>query len=411
MKILNLISRIIVGAVFIFSGFVKAVDPLGLTYKFSDYFIAFGIQFLDPIALPLAILLSSTEFLIGISLFFGYRYKLASWILIIFMSFFTILTFILALTNPVADCGCFGDAIIMTNWQTFFKNLCLLPFTVIIFVYRGEVTILYSSLKEWIFMFIYAIVIIFLQAYSLRHLPPLDFRPYSIGTYIPEKMVVPEDAPMDEYRTYLYYEKDGKVKEFTEENYPWQDTSWKFVDSKHVLVKKGYEPPIHDFSMFDEYDYDNTESVLENRGYTLLLISHNLPKANKYGLKSANKLAVSASDNNWLFYCLTASSKPEVEDLSKSLDLEYRFFTTDEIALKTIIRSNPGLILIKEGIIINKWHFRDFPDPEELNSVYMAQSLTKLRKDSERTTEFFFVSFVFLIALSIRFFIPVRFLD
>jgi len=152
MKILNLISRIIVGAVFIFSGFVKAVDPLGLTYKFSDYFIAFGIQFLDPIALPLAILLSSTEFLIGISLFFGYRYKLASWILIIFMSFFTILTFILALTNPVADCGCFGDAIIMTNWQTFFKNLCLLPFTVIIFVYRGEVTILYSSLKEWIFI-------------------------------------------------------------------------------------------------------------------------------------------------------------------------------------------------------------------------------------------------------------------
>ncbi len=411
MKVLNLISRIIVGVVFIFSGFVKAVDPLGSTYKFSDYFNAFGISFLNPVALPLAILLSSTEFLVGISLLFGYRYRLSSWILLIFMSFFTVLTLILALTNPVSDCGCFGDAIIMTNWQTFIKNVCLVPFTLIIFFYRGKIPACYYLLKEWIFIGFYAVIIILLQIYSLRHLPPLDFRPYSIGTYIPEKMTVPEDAPIDEYRIYLYYEKNGTVKEFTEENYPWQDTTWKFVESKHALIKKGYEPPIHDFTMYDDDGYDHTEIVLADDGYTFLLVSYNLAEADKNGLEHANYLAASAYMNNHSFYCLTASSKPEVDEISSSLALQYSFFTTDEIALETIIRSNPGLFLIKEGVIIDKWSYRDFPDPEELNSIYLAQSLTKLRKDSEITTVFYFVAFIFLIAISIRFFFPVRSLE
>lgn len=411
MKVINLIIRIVVGAVFIFSGFVKAVDPLGSTYKFSDYFSAFGISFLNPVALPLAILLSSTEFLVGISLLFGYKYRLASWILVICMSFFTVLTLILAITNPVSDCGCFGDAIIMTNWQTFFKNVCLLPFTIIIFLLRNKEPVYYSSPKEWVFIALFATIITGLQAYSLRHLPPLDFRPYSIGTYIPDKMMFPEDAPLDEYRTYLYYEKNGRIEEFTEENFPWQDTSWTFVDSKHRLIKKGYEPPIHDFNMFDDNGYDHTEGVLANQGYTFLLVSHNLAKADKNGLENANNLAASAYMNNYSFYCLTASSKPEVEEISSALELQFSFFTTDEIALKTIIRSNPGLLLIKEGVVIDKWHYGDFPDPEELNYAYMAKSLTRLRKDNEITTIFYFVAFVFLIALSIRFFFPVRSLE
>ena len=411
MKVINLISRVIVGIVFIFSGFVKAVDPIGSTYKFTDYFNAFGISFLNPLALPLAILLSSTEFLVGISLLFGYKYKLASWILILFTSFFTVLTLILAITNPVSDCGCFGDAIIMTNWQTFFKNVCLMPFSIFIFFYRNKVPAFYSSLKEWIFLALYATVIIFLQYHSLNHLPPLDFRPYSIGTYIPDKMIIPEDASVDEYRTYLYYEKNGKVEEFTEENFPWQDTTWKFIDSKHVLVKKGYEPPIHDFTMFDDQDYDHAEVVLTDEGYTFLLISDNLAKADVNGLEKAVYLASSAYMNNYSFYCLTASPDEEVEEISASLALQYPFFTTDEITLKTIIRSNPGLILIKEGVIINKWHYRDFPGPDEMNSEWLAESFTRLRKDIELTTIFYFVALVFLIALSIRFFIPVRSLE
>jgi uncharacterized membrane protein YphA (DoxX/SURF4 family) len=411
MKVINLISRIIVGVVFIFSSFVKAVDPIGSTLKFTDYFIAFGIPFLNPLALPMAILLSSTEFLVGISLLFGYKYRFASWILIVFMSFFTILTLILAITNPVTDCGCFGDAIIMTNWQTFFKNVCILPFSIIIFFFRNRMPALYSSLKEWVFIALYATIIVVLQFYSLRHLPPLDFRPYSIGTYITDKMTIPEDKPIDEYRTYLYYEKDGRVEEFTEENFPWQDTSWKFIESKHVLIKKGYEPPIHDFTMYDDNGYDHTEVVLADEGYTFLLISDNLAKADINGLEKSILLASSAYANNHSFYCLTASSSQEVEEISSSLALQYSFYTTDEIALKTIIRSNPGLLLIKEGVIINKWHYRDFPDPEEMSSELLAKSLTRLRKDSELTTVFYFVAFVFLIALSIRFFFPVRSLE
>ncbi|KPK87919.1 MAG: hypothetical protein AMS27_00775 [Bacteroides sp. SM23_62_1] len=411
MKVINLISRIIVGAVFVFSGFVKAVDPLGSTYKFSDYFSAFGMAFLNPVALPLAILLSSTEFLVGISLLFGYRYRLATWILVIFMSFFTVLTLILAITNPVSDCGCFGDAIILTNWETFFKNICLLPFAIFIFFYRTKITALYSALKEWLFVALYATIIVMLQFYSLRHLPPMDFRPYSIGTYIPDKMMIPEAAPLDEYKTYLYYEKDGRIEEFNEENYPWQDTTWKFVESKHVLVRKGYEPLIHDFTMYDDDGYDHIEAMLADKGYTFLLVSHNLAKADMSGLEKADLLATSAYNYNYSFYCLTASPKPEIDEISLSLGLQYPFLTSDEIALKTIIRSNPGLLLIKEGVIVNKWHYRDFPDPEELNTINLSQSLTRLRKDSERSTVFYFIAFLFLVALSIRVLFPDRSLE
>ena len=402
MKVLISISRLIIGAVFIFSGFVKAVDPLGSTYKFTDYFVAFHIQFLEPIALPLAITLASIEFLIGISMLLGYRYKIASWGLLIFMIFFTILTFILALTNPVSDCGCFGDAIIMTNWQTFIKNIILLPFAVLIFVSRKKINPVYPTLTEWIYLSVFALLVVAFQVHALRHLPLLDFRPYSIGTHIADKMIMPEGAQTDEYKTYLYYEKDGQVIEFTEDDYPWQDSTWKFVDSRHILLNKGYEPPVHDFLIVDENGFDLAELILKDQDYSMLLISYNLQDADDDALKMANDLAALCTNNNCSFYCLTASNKNEVEEKTSSLNLNFDFYATDEITLKTIIRSNPGLVLLKEGTIIGKWHYRDYPVLMNAGSDYLAFSLDQARKDNERTIILLLAVFVLFIAAVIR---------
>lgn len=402
MKALISISRIITGAVFIFSGFVKAVDPLGSTYKFTDYFIAFHIRFLEQIALPLAIILASVEFLIGISMLLGYRYKIASWVLLVFMICFTVLTFILALTNPVSDCGCFGDAIILTNWQTFIKNIILLPFVVLIFIFRKRISPSYPALTEWIYLSVFALLVIAFQVNALRHLPLIDFRPYSIGTDIPEKMVFPEGAQTDEYKTYLYYEKDGQVKEFTEDNFPWQDSTWKFVDSKHILIKKGYEPSIHDFSVTDQNGFDHTELLLKDTGYSMLLISYDIRQADENALKTANDLAALCSENNCSFYCLTASSGNDIEEVRSAYDLDFKFYTADEITLKTIIRANPGLVLLKEGTILGKWHHRDYSLLMDSGRNWLAFSLDQARRINERTIILLSAVFVLLIASIIR---------
>jgi uncharacterized membrane protein YphA (DoxX/SURF4 family) len=402
MKTLISISRLITGAVFVFSGFVKAVDPLGSTYKFTDYFVAFHIQFLEPIALALAVILASIEFLIGISMLIGYRYRIASWGLLIFMVFFTVLTFILALTNPVSDCGCFGDAIILTNWQTFIKNLVLIPFVFLIFRFRKRITPSYPPVTEWIWLSVFTLLIIAFQVNALRHLPLLDFRPYSKGTNIPEKMVVPEGVPIDEYKTYLYYEKDGQTREFTEDNFPWQDSTWKFIDSRHILVKKGYEPPIHDFIVTDENGFDQTESLLKDPGYSMLLIAYDLKDADADGLKVANELASLCTDNNCSFYCLTASSRNETEEIKSALNLDFSFYTTDEITLKTIIRSNPGLVLLKEGTILSKWHYRDYPVLLTAGTNWLAFSLDQARRENERKVILLSALLVLLIAAIMR---------
>jgi uncharacterized membrane protein YphA (DoxX/SURF4 family) len=402
MRTLISISRLIAGSVFIFSGFVKAVDPLGSYYKFTDYFTAFHIQFLDPIALPVAVILSSVEFLVGISMLIGYRYTIASWVLLLFMTFFTILTFILALTNPVSDCGCFGDAIVLTNWQTFSKNIILLPFVILIFIFRKRVSPSYPGAAEWIYLSVFAVLIIGFQVHALRHLPLLDFRPYKTGTNIPEKMIIPEGVPVDEYKTYLYYEKNGQVKEFTDENFPWQDSTWSFVDSKNILVRKGYEPPVHDFSVTDRNGNDITESLLKDPGYSMLLVASKIKDADEIALQKANDLAALCTGNNCKFYCLTSSSGNEVEEVKSALMLEYDFYTTDETTLKTIMRSNPGLVLLKEGTILGKWHYRDFPVLMNAGTNWLAFSLDQARRQNERSVVLLCAALLLLIAAIIR---------
>lgn len=359
---LLLLSRLIIGLVFVFSGFVKAIDPLGSTYKIEDYFTAFGGFFtsLSFIALPASIALSTLELVIGLNLLFQIQLRRTSWAALLFMLVMTPLTLYIALFNPVTDCGCFGDALVLTNWQTFAKNVIFLTLVIIILMNIGKKKSLLLPRIEWLVVAIFVMIGVGLSFYSLNHMAPFDFRPYKVGVNIPESMLVPENAPADVYNTTFIYEKGGVQKEFTLENYPKGDSTWKFVDQKTVLVSKGYKAPIHDFSIVDANFNDITEQIIYNPGETYLLIMYDVNKASEEGAKRAEELYQKYKNTNTKFYALTASGDDEVRKFVAKTGVTYPFCKTDPITLKTIIRSNPGLMQIKNGVITGKWHWRDF---------------------------------------------------
>ena len=380
MSLIRLICRLVVGFVFIFSGFVKAVDPMGSTYKFSDYFIAFGLDSLQAIAFPLAILLSTLEFTVGMAIFFNTRKKLAAWGALLFMLFFTPLTLVLAITDPVTDCGCFGDALILTNWETFSKNVVILAFSVILFAGRNKEADRYAVWKQNLMIGFSVFVSVWISVYSYIHLPIIDFRPYHIGANISEGMMIPEGAQADEYRSILKYKKDGVVKEFDESNYPWQDSTWIFVDAEQILVKKGYVPPIHDFSISNEINGDITDEILNSEGYTFLLVTKDLNKINPDVIPRVQEVALFAMEHGHNFIGITASSPQDYETFKSNHELPFDFYNTDEIQLKTIVRANPGLVLMKKGTILDKWHYNDFPAAKMLKGDLAAHSITKHQK-------------------------------
>ena len=372
MKSIRTISRFIVGLVFMFSGFVKGIDPMGSAYKFNDYFAAFGLDFLDPIALPLGILLSTFEFVLGAVLLLNIRTRLTSWVLLVFMGFFTLLTFYLALENPVHDCGCFGDAIVMSNWETFYKNLVIMVFVVIIFIQRRRFKTVFSKVQQVGLTASTILIILAFTFYSYHHLPIIDFRPYNIGTHIPEKMKIPEDAPQPEYKTILKYKKNGKIREFTMDSLP--DSTWQWVETKNIQVSEGYTPPIDGFTITTLEGSDITDIVLREKDYTFILIAHDLKEANRSDMEEIKRLSNFCRKNNACsFVALTSSLEEDIEAFREKTGIDFPFYHTDEITLKTIVRSNPGLMLIKQGTILDKWHHNDVPSPGEVRSDIMEK--------------------------------------
>jgi len=371
MKILRFFSRIIVGTVFIFSGTVKAIDPLGSAYKFHDYFQAFNLGFLNWLTLPLAIILCTAEFIAGVSVLTGLRPRTGIWGVILLMVIFTPLTFILALTNPVSDCGCFGDAIHLTNWQTFWKNIVLITLAIVLFLNRKEAIPLLSTLNEWIIISLTIGLFILFSLFNLKYLPVIDFLPYRTGVRIADKMIIPEGVEADKYRTTFIYEKDHEQKEFTIENYPANDTSWKFIDQKSVLIKKGYVPPIHDFIISSLHGEDLTQKLLSHSEYSLLMISRKLADAGIDNLAKGFNLGKYCVSQGIDFYILTASGTDEVKNYDNGL----LFCSVDETTLKTMVRANPGYILIKDGMIIDKWSWANIPGKEwfEKNNIQNSQ--------------------------------------
>lgn len=357
MRILRIVARIIVGLTFIFSGFVKAIDPLGSAYKFHDYFQAFNIGFLDVISLPLGILLCTAEFIAGFAVISGIRQKTGIWVVILLMAIFTPLTFILALANPVSDCGCFGDAIHLTNWQTFWKNIIILSFAIIVFINRKQMKNFFRSATEWIIISIMILLFVLFSFYNLRYLPVIDFLPYQTGVKIADKMIMPEGVAADEYHTTFIYEKDGIQKEFELSNYPANDTTWHFIDQKSVLVKKGYQPPIHDFVITSATGDDLTQKILSEKGYSVLMVTKKLAEAEEENLSDGFEFGRFCIVNGIGFYILTASGSDEIKNYENGLQL----CSADETTLKTMVRSNPGYLLLKDGTIIGKWSWANLP--------------------------------------------------
>ncbi len=361
-QILLHVSRFVVGLLFVFSGFVKVVDPLGLTYKIEDYLTAFGGVFtsLSFLATAGGIILPAIELLIGLNLLFMIQLRRTSLVAFFLMLFLTPLTLYIAIFNPVTDCGCFGDALLVSNWTTFSKNVVLLILVIILlFTSKNKKAILLPK-YEYLVLALFFGIGIGISSYSLRHLPPIDFRPYKIGTNIPESMFVPNDVPLDVYKTTFIYKKDGVEKEFTLDNYPKNDSTWTFVDQKTVLVSTGYKAPIHDFSIVDANYNDITEDVIYDKGYTYLLVMYDINKASESGAKQAEVIYKKYKNSSTKFYALTASTDDDIAEFVKRTAVTFPFCKTDPITLKTIVRANPGLVKIKNGVIVNKWHWRDF---------------------------------------------------
>lgn len=487
-KVLANFSRIVVGLIFIFSGFVKVIDPLGSAYKFTDYFVAMNLQFLSELSLIFAILMSVAELVIGLCLLFNILPKIASWGVLLFMGVFTPLTLWLAIANPVHDCGCFGDALILTNWQTFYKNVIILILVIFIFIYRKKFIPAYNKFFQWILGIIFLVSSSLLSLYCLYNLPIIDFRPYHIGANIIEGMSIPEDQKnnVDVYESVFIYEKNGVQKEFKIDMLP--DSTWKFVDAKHILIKEGYKPPIHDFTIqpvyieghspepvdvpevnlfdaqfmytkngeteyftvdhlpdntwklehiiynielnpdlvrltylnpqgieevFDLYNlpaknytfldasYENqtvmnefhygeniADKVLGDKNYYFFVVMYDLKKADKKYLDKVNAVAKYCKQNSFNFYCLTASNEADITEFVKENKPEYQFYNTDPITLKTMIRSNPGLMLLKDATVINMWSAKNIPDFSKISGDLAAYSLTQLNNRHENLLSF-----------------------
>jgi len=366
------IARILLGLTFVFSGFVKGIDPWGSAYKFTDYFNAFQMPWLTNLAFGLGILLAAAEFALGAALICNFYLRLFSWFTLAFMVFFTGLTFILALTNPVTDCGCFGDALILTNWETFYKNIVLITLAIIVFVYRKNFRSKNGPMLSIAATGTIMVIYFSLVLYSYNHLPLFDFSPYKVGVNIPDAMKTPEGAPKAIYENNFIYKniKTGENKKFTEANYPWKDTlNWKFVKMEDpVLIQKGYTPPIHDFRIETPEGEDIKDFFLYDEKYTFVGIASNLQKSNREGLRKLAELAREAKSKGYNFILLTSTSPDSFEAIKREIGASFDFFNADEITLKTIVRSNPGLIVLKKGRILKKYHFNDIPKPEELEN-------------------------------------------
>lgn len=394
--------RFLLGATFVFSGFVKAIDPIGTQYKLQDYISAVGMGGIVPdiVTLLASVALSALEFSLGVFVLFAIRRHLVSKILVAFMAVMTLITVWIALFNPVKDCGCFGEALRLTNVQTLLKNIVLLAASVVVAWRPLRMYRFLSRSTQWIAINYTILFVLLLSAHCLYHLPLIDFRPYHIGMNIKKGMEIPAGAPQPEFETTFILQKNGVKKEFTLDNYP--DSSWQFVDSKTVQTKEGYVPPIHDFSIQKANGDDITDSVLTAKGYIFLLVSPHLEQADDSNFGDIDLLYEYCQERKIPFYCLTASTKKDIDHWGDITGAEYPFCFTDETALKTIIRSNPGLLLLKDGTIIRKWSHNDLPSSSSLNAPLSKLSIgampsTSLGETIMKVVLLFFVPLILLV--------------
>ena len=333
----------------------------------------------------MSVLLAVLEFAVGMHLLLGIKRRFTTRLALLIMLVMTPLTLYLALTNPISDCGCFGDALVLTNWQTFGKNVVLLTCAIVLMITPWAMVRFLTKKMEWTLSNYCIVFALALAGYCLATLPIIDFRPYKIGNNIREGMEIPEGAKPTIFDTRFIMEKDGVKQTFTVDNYP--DSTWTFVSAETVVVEKGYEPPIHDFVMESlETGEDITDEVLDDPGYTFLLIAHRTEEADEGNIDLINELYEYCQENGYKFYALSSSSAEAIELWRDRTGAEYPFCIMDDITLKTMVRSNPGLMLIKGGVILNKWPDSQLPDEFDLTDKLEQLPLGQVKEVNDLRT-------------------------
>jgi uncharacterized membrane protein YphA (DoxX/SURF4 family) len=382
-KLLLTFSRLFVGILFIFSGLIKANDPLGFGYKLQEYFEVFHISFLHDYATAIAIFLCTLEIILGAMLLLGFFARKVAAGLLALIIFFTFLTFYSAFFKVVTSCGCFGDAIPLTPWQSFSKDLVLLVFILVIFLNREKLKPVINSVKSQ--RLIVAVILVLSLGFSLftyNYLPVLDFLPYKIGNNLPALMHMPPGAEPDLYQiTYtLKNKKTGETKTLTDKEYLkteiWKDKNWEiFVDAESKLIKKGYDVKIKDLKITDSQGTDYTTEIIDNPYYNLVIVAYDLDKANLQAVGDLNAIAMNAAEEyNIRTVLLTSASAAGAEKFSKQNKLLMEVFYADAVPLKSMVRANPGLLLLKNGNVINKWHYHSVPPYSELAKTYFQNN-------------------------------------
>lgn len=363
MRFLLTLIRIIVGILFIFSGVVKANDPLGLSYKMEEFFHVLHLNFLSPAALTLSVIMIGFEILAGVALLLGFKMRIFGTLLLILMIIFTFLTAYAYLSGKIKECGCFGNCLPISAGTSFWKDVILLILVLIIFAFRKRIKPFLGRFFTWLLMIIGLVFAFGFQRYTLKHLPVIDCLPYKVGNNIPELMKIPPGATPDKYETVFIYEKNGEKKEFSADNIPWQDSTWHYVSREDKLVQKGNaEPKIKDFVITDFSRNDSTQRVLNHYGFTFLFMVKQVNKAEEEGWENKmHKLQADCQRFGIKLYGITASTASNVAQFKQAHNLEFPFLQMDATAIKTAARSNPCLILLKQGTIKGKWSYLDMP--------------------------------------------------
>jgi triosephosphate isomerase len=338
----------------------------------------------DWVLVGVAIALGALEFALGVFMLFAVRRHVVSRITLAFMTAMTVLTLWIFVADPVKDCGCFGDALKLTNGETLMKNIVLIACAALVAWRPADMARFISRSNQWIVRYYTVAYIVITSVYCLYTLPIFDFRPYHVGMNIKQGMKIPEGAEQPEFESTFLLRKNGETREFTLDNYP--DSTWEYVDTRTVQTKKGYEPPIHDFALTScDTGEDITEQVLTKKGYTFLLVSPRLAVADDSNFGDIDQIYEYAEENGIDFYCVTASANDEIERWRDLTGAEYQFCNADETTLKTMIRSNPGLMLLKDGTIIGKWSHNALPQTDDLTAPLQQLTIGKAQNDS--TTE------------------------
>ena len=359
MKLLTHICRVLVGVLFIISGLIKLNDPVGFSYKLEEYFNAgvLNMEFLIPYALGIAVFIVIFEVMLGVMLLVGFKRNFTVWSLLLMIGFFTFLTFYSAYFNKVTDCGCFGDALKLTPWQSFTKDVVLLVMILILFFNKHLIKPIAPRAMVNAAVLVSLVGCCFFGWWVLNHLPVVDFRAYKVGTDIREGMAVPDGAPRSEYEIVFIYNVNGQQKEFTDNELDKIPEGAEFVDRKDKLIKQGYTPPIHDFTIEKDGE-DYTDAMLDEHRL-VMIICYDLNKSDSEGLDKVAGFARDADAKGYKVIGMTASGEDLIQAKKQEHNLPFDFYFCDATTLKTIERANPSIVILNNGKIVQKAHYND----------------------------------------------------